>query len=221
MSNSNTERNISSVLSMLWFVAGAFSVIHVLLYGELKWLFFLFIIATLLAILVIFMISIIRKKSDYAKGYLPLLFILGIFIILISWLGMIRTYPEYKEISYFQAQRADLVYRISFRKIKSIFDDYSYQLNELYLKAPKSVERLQEGVNQKGAIMMQEYLEDRIQEGRGEEYADEMFELAEIGFLLGTEFAQRWYQEAYEHGRTDALKRYAERIALRNAARGL
>jgi hypothetical protein len=209
MSKSISDKNISLVLNLLWFITGILSVLHVSLYGEPILLIYLLVIAILFAILVIFIVSIIRKKSDYAKGYIPLLFILGIYVVLISWLGMNKTFPEYKEITVFEYERSDLTYKVNVKRAGA-----NWALAILYLHALDSIERIEPHVRHKGAMMMHKLLEEKIEEGQGQSYVDDMYNLAEISFIYtGKEFAHSWYKKAYEFGKSDSLDRYQLRMS--------
>ena len=201
------------VLNLIWLATCLFSVIHVAFYGDPIFLLYSLIVATLLAILVIFVLSIIRKKSDYAKGYTPLVFILGIYLVIVSWIGMNMTFPEYQEIVKFDKLRSELTYKLNVKRGGANMGKvYRWEMAKLYLNAPKSVNKVEASVNHKGTMMMHILLMDKIGQGDGELYSDDMYAVAEVAFTIGKDFSQEWYERAYEHGREDALRRFRERM---------
>jgi len=211
MSKFNSENYFLPVLNLAWLVSCLFSIAHVALYGELSSLLYSLVIAIFFAVLVVFVLSIIRKKSDFAKGFKPLVFILGIYLMLVSWQGINKTFPEYQEIVAFMNNRAQLAYNLNVNRKGARWD-----MAKLYLSAPESVKRIEVRVGHKGTMMMHLLLMEKVEQGNGEKYSDEMYEVAEVAFSYGKKFAREWYEKAYEYGREDAIERYNERMLLVN-----
>ncbi len=211
MSKSTLENYFLPLTNILWLSSCLLSIVHVAIYGEVLFLLYAFIIAIFFTILTIFVLSVIRKKSDYAKGYKPLIFILGIYLILVSWFGMNKTFPEYQEIATFKKNQSELPYKLGVQR-----QGVHWDVADLYLTAPKSIDRVEPRVNHKGTMMMHVLLMGKIRDGLEKNYGDDMFELAEIAFSHGRKFSKQWYERAYMHGRKDALDRYNEKMLIVN-----
>ena len=128
--------------------------------------------------------------------------------MVLTWLGLNKTIPEYKEIVSFQKDRSDLVYRMGLNENGAL-----YKLAYLYLKAPESVNKVESNVNHKGAIIFGQFLEGKIADGKGPSYYDDMYELAEVSFTsTGHDFAKIWYERAEKYGKDGSIKRFNERL---------
>ena len=203
-----TDKNISLWAGdILFAAAGLLTIIHVQLYGEVLHLFYVLVVALFFMVLSIFTISVIRKNNSLAKGRSPLLITLLMYILVISWLGAIRTYPEYKEVQAFLDSRSELTFELGVQR-----KDARWKIARLYMNAPTSLGKIEGEINHKGTMIMHWLLMDKIKKGNGGEFKDDMYELAEVAFPFGKEFSRSWYERAYEHGRVDAIERYEERM---------
>lgn len=203
----NTHKTF--ILNILWSLTWGLSVLHVSILGEPAWIFYLAIVSFLFAILLIFIRSVLRKKSDHAKNEIPLIYTLAVFVLLVIWLGVVKTYPEFREIKDFKIAQSDLAYRLNLSEYKA-----DWRLARLYLDAADSIERIEPGVRHKGALMMHRFLSNKISQGMGNQFKDEMFDLAEVSFVhRGKNFSKEWYEASYQYGRKDALARFEKRLA--------
>ena len=124
--------------------------------------------------------------------------------------------PEYKEIVDFQKQRSELIYELT-QRVPSMRGVEIRKLAILYMHAEPSVQRIEPRVNHRGVMMMKEFLNEKIEEGEGQSYANDMYDMAEIAFTqTGIKFARDWYEKAYKYGRSDAMERYNARMSEYN-----
>lgn len=211
MASLSFDRKASWTIDILGLVACVLSIIHVSLRAKSIELIYIAIISVLVSILFIFIMSIIRKSNTLAKGRNPYVVFLFIYILLIIWLALNKTIIEYREIIAFEEARSDLAYGLNLQREGARWD-----MAKLYQNAPLSIHRIEAGVKHKGTMMMHPLLREKIRQGEGIKYRDDMYELAEVAFLYGKKFAKKYYEKAYMYGRKDALARYHERMLIVN-----
>lgn len=173
-------------------------------------------VALLSVFLCVIFVTGFRKKIGLEKGRFFIMVFLCLYILLTIWLGFIKVIPEYRMITNFESKRSDLIYTIftlDAEKNKSLKFKSELNLARLYLHALEPIERIESTVKHKGAKMMARLLLEKINENKGAEYYDEMFELADSAYeYSGKAFSKTWYKRAFDAGRLDALKRYNQRI---------
>jgi len=189
----------------------AFSISLLLFYyladkQTILYLVFLSIIFTGLTSVMIYETKILRidldRKSLYCFG-------LVIYFVLAVTYAHLKAYPEYKNIQKFINSRDQLIYRLALNDSNVTISDLAF----LYMSSPREVNRVLANVNHKGVLMMDSYLDNKINFGDGPAYVEEMYKLAEKAFMYtDTDFAKKWYQRSYEHGKADALIRYHFRM---------
>ena len=195
---------IKLIITGLILTVFSLSILHVSLRAEPLELLYLLIISVLFCILFIFVIT---KGGHVIGDRAPTIFFLSIYIVLIFWLGVSKTIPEYRGIIKFEKRQLELIYE----GLGNNFD--RIQLARLYMNAPDVIERIQPGVHHKGNMIMHEFLKGKISSGEGSDYVEDLYLLAESGFTYSSKgYAYNWYKNAFEFGKKDALKRYEERL---------
>lgn len=166
------------------------------------------LVSLLFSILFLFVTSVIKKKYLSKNGSDSLIVFLVTYIVLVLWLGVYKVMPEYIDINEFENRHLDLIHK----SLETEFDKVEFA--RFYMKAPDVIERIYPGIHHKGNMAMHQFLMKKIQEGKGEDYVDDLFFLAETGFTYTSKgYAYNWYSKAFKFGKQDALKRYDERLA--------
>ena len=81
------------------------------------------------------------------------------------------------------------------------------------MHADPAVEKLEPNVNLQGVSLMRVFLEEQMKEGKGREFKEYMYDLAEVAFTVASrDLAHEWYKLAYDYGVSKALDRYKERM---------
>lgn len=214
MDNKNSKHVPSSpfqspwVINIIWLVVCILSAVHSALITEPLSLLYLSAVSLFFLILILFLFSFFRKNSNLYQANNVLIIYLIIYILLITWLDLNKTLPEYKAISNFEEKRADLIYRLALNERSA-----ENRLASLYLNADDTVNRIEPSVKHKGALMMDLILKEKIEANQGNLYVEDMYQLAEISFAnTGPGFALTWYQNAHKYGKKDALQRYDHRM---------
>lgn len=198
-------------------IATLLTIYHSLLHPHPLHVFYLVSISLLLTIVIVVIAVGISKTKISLQHLSKTGIFLSIYIVLITWLAINKTIPEYNEIEAFKKKRIEIIYwhvnngRAGIR-----------QLSMLYMHAPPAISRIEPAVNHWGTKLMMSYLENQMKNGKDPTYrdgtyklSDDMYELAEALFSYASrESARIWYQHAYEYGRTDAMERYNERTRL-------
>lgn len=173
-------------------------------------LFYIAIISIFLSILFTFVLSE-TKKTVFSKGRCRLIIFLCTYVLLLIWLGLSKVIPEYTKITEFEKNRYDLVFKL----MTADKDDevqWRLKLARHYLSAPTVIIRNEYFVRYHGAKMMEKLLTEKVEQDLGSEYRHDMFYLADFAFHSYPDIAKRWYNNAYEAGRLDALERYEQRL---------
>ena len=189
-------------------IAVTLTIYHSLLYPAPLAVFYVVLLAAIFTVMFVFLLYMSVKNINNAKSVSKTSVFLCIYTLLMIWLGINKTLPEYKEIMDFRKNRDDYVYWL----YRSEFDTRR-KLALLYLNAPESVDRIEPGVVHLGTKLVKNFLDNEIKAGNGANYSDDMYNLAEVAFIHSSrELAHEWYKKAYEHGKSNALERYQERI---------
>lgn len=193
---------------MSWLLTCILSIAHLSIQGRVQDLIYLLIISIIVATLVLFIFLTFIKKYYPLLNENKLNLVIIIFILLLTWLDLNKSLPEYKEIRSFEENRSDLVYRMGMKE-----GDADRKLALLYLNASPVILRIEKSVNHKGAMILSQILEEKIKEGKGKEYVNDIYNLAEVSFTsTGHDFSHYWYKRAFEYGKKNALERFKLRL---------
>ncbi len=189
-------------------IATSLTVYHSLLHPAPLSFFAVLLVSALVTLFAIFILFVTTKNIKILSNLPKLSIFLCSYILIITWLGLNKTIPEYEEIKNFQQKISDLIYAIKKHGIAGMKN-----LGYLYMYAPPSVKRIEPRANHLGTQLMRVFLTKKIEAGEGEKYAEDMYNIAEVAFIYSSrDIAGIWYNHAYKFGQANALKRYEERM---------
>ena len=204
----NTFKKYIIVYHITWLLTVVLSVTQIYFMANPVSLVYAAIISILISLLLLFIITVNKVTHSQLLYQNFILVFLATYIIVLTWLGLNKTIPEYKEITSFRENRSDFVYKIALGENKSL-----YKLAHLYLEAPQPVNKIEPNVNHKGAIILGHFLENKIKDGEGRSYYEDMYELAEVSFTsTGHDYSKIWYEQAEKYGKNGAIERFNQRL---------
>ena len=204
-----------SMVSVFTVIACILTVYHSLLRPNPLHIYYVIIASLLITIGVVSVVFITSNNVRTVKSLSKTSIFLSIYILLMIWLAINITIPEYDEIMKFQKKRIELIYWDAKKELGG-----HRKLALLYMRAKPEISRIEPNANNWGTKLMRVYMLDQMENGPTEHYkkkgysmGDDMYELAEAAFIYSSrEIAHTWYKKAFEYGREDALTRYNERI---------
>ena len=209
MPNSSSQK-LPWIIGISGLIACILSVLIASLRSVTIDLLYIAIISIFLSILLIFIESETRK-TVFSKGRFRIIVLLCTYILLVIWLGLTKVIPEYVQITDFEKHRNDLVFHIMAGN-KGDEEKLKLRLAKHNLSAPIVIKRNEPLVRYQGLKMMERLLTEKIEQNLGWRYKHDMFYLAEFAYQTFPDISKRWYINAYEAGRLDALERHEQRF---------
>jgi len=157
--SSTDDKPIRSWVMILVFgsIASILTVYHSLLHPDPLSVFYLILISALFTLVVVFIALEISKNKNTLKYLSKTGIFLSIYILLIIWLGINKTIPEYNEITAFKKNRTEILYWHVNKGRAGI-----RQLSMLYMNATPAISRIEPSVNHWGTKLMMSYLQDQM-----------------------------------------------------------
>lgn len=207
----SSSQKLSLFIGIAGLIACVLSVMIASLYAVTIDLFNIAIISFFFSILIKFIISE-TSNVVFTESYFFSIIFLFTYILLIIWLGLSKVIPEYNTVTTYEKQRYQLINKLMMEN-KEQEDIWKLKLAKHYLSAPDLILRDDLFVRYKGIKMMEKLLNEKIEQGLEQKYKHDMFYLAEFAYHFSPDkISKRWYKNAYDAGRLDALERHAQRF---------
>ena len=208
------KNNHYKIVFTFGIAALSITVILVKLFIEPLHIIYLVVVSLLFSILITQILYEAGIKIIELNINTAIILFIFIYLLLSIWYCAVKAYPEYINIIEFRKKRVDLIYNIQKNAPPPASHlAYRRQLAELYMHADPAVEKLEPNVNLQGVSLMRVFLEEQMKEGKGREFKEYMYDLAEVAFTVASrDLAHEWYKLAYDYGVSKALDRYKERM---------